>query len=153
MSPVPRFRIFAAMALAGLAAPLIATPADQVRTRVEGYKALGAAFKAVNDGLRAPAPPAAAMQNAARQIRDAATRQYTWYPAGSGPQSGVKTAAKPGIWAQAPRFRQLQDGFAGQSAALQRAVGTGDANAMRAAARSLGGSCKACHDEFRVPKD
>lgn len=152
MSSSPRFRAFASLVLAGLAAPLLAAPADQVRTRVDGYRELGAAFKAVNDGLRSPQPQTVLIQMSARQIRNAATQQYNWFPAGSGPQPGVKTAAKPEIWAQGARFRQLQDGFAAQAAAFQRAATGGDAAAMRAAARSLGGSCKACHDQFRVEK-
>ena len=151
MSVSPRFRIVAACALAGLAAPLLAAPADQIRTRVAGFRELGAAFKAVNDGLRAPQPQTMLIQISARQIRSAANQQYAWFPAGSGPQAGVKTAAKPEIWAQGARFKQLQDGFAAQAAAFQQAAGTGNVAAMRTAARSLGASCKACHDQFKVP--
>lgn len=153
MSLSPRFRLVAALALAGAAAPLLAAPADQARSRIEGYRELGAAFKAVNDGLRGPAPQTVLIQMSARQINNAARAQYNWFPAGSGPQPGVKTAAKPEIWAQGARFRQLQDGFAAQAAAFQRAAMSGNADAMRAGARSLGASCKACHDQFRVPKD
>lgn len=152
MSSSSRLRFLAPVLLAGLAAPLLAAPADQVRTRVDGYRELGAAFKAVNDGLRGPSPQTLLIQMSARQIRNAATQQYNWYPAGSGSQPGVKTAAKPEIWAQGARFRQLQDGFAAQATAFQRAAAGGDAAAMRTAARSLGGACKACHDQFRVEK-
>ncbi|MBW8753703.1 MAG: cytochrome c [Sphingomonadales bacterium] len=153
MSSSPRFRILASLALAGIAAPLLAAPADQVKTRVAGLRELGAAFKAVNDGLRSPTPQTILIQMSARQIRNAAQQQYNWFPVGSGPQPGVKTAAKAEIWSQPARFRQLQDGFAAQAAAFQTAAGSGNVDAIRAAARSLGGSCKACHDEFRVPKD
>jgi cytochrome c556 len=149
MSSSPRFRLLASLALAGIAAPLLAAPADQVRTRVEGLRELGAAFKAVNDGLRSPTPQTIMIQMSARQIRNAATAQYGWFPAGSGPQPGVKTAAKPEIWTQPARFRQLQDAFAAQATVFQRAAGGSDVNAIRAAARSLGQSCKACHDQFR----
>ena len=145
-----RLRALAALALAGLAAPLLAAPADQIRVRTTGYRDLGAAFKAINDGLRAPSPQPAVLRAAAQRIRNAATQQYNWYPAGSGPRPGLKTAAKPEIWTQGARFRQLQDGFAVQSAALERAVSTGNTAAIRTAARSLGGSCKACHDQFRA---
>lgn len=149
MSSSPRFRLLASLALAGIAAPLLAAPADQVRTRIEGLRELGAAFKAVNDGLRSPTPQTIMIQMSARQIRNAATAQYGWFPPGSGPQPGVKTAAKPEIWTQPARFRQLQDAFAAQATAFQRAAASNDVNAIRAAARSLGQSCKACHDQFR----
>lgn len=153
MSPSPRFRMLASLALAGIAAPLLAAPADQVRTRVEGLRELGAAFKAVNDGLRSPQPQTMLIQMSARQIRNASQAMYNWFPAGSGPQPGVKTAAKPEIWTQAAQFRQKQDAFAAQAEAFQRAAGSNDVAAIRAATRSLGETCKSCHDQFRVPKD
>lgn len=146
-------RVVAPLLLATVAAPLLGAPADQARTRIAGYQQLGASFKAVNDGLRAPSLPLPRIQAAARQIRAAAAQQYGWFPAGSGPRPGVKTAAKPEIWVQGARFRQLQDGFAAQATALQRAVDGGNVAAIRAAARSLGGSCKACHDQFRNEAD
>jgi cytochrome c556 len=141
------------LALAAIAAPLLAAPADQVRTRIEGLRELGAAFKAVNDGLRSSQPQTMLIQISARQIRNASSAIYNWFPAGSGPQPGVKTAAKPEIWTQAERFRQAQDAFAAQAAAFQRAAGSNDVDAIRAAARNLGGTCKSCHEQFRVPKD
>jgi cytochrome c556 len=149
MSSSPRFRLLASLALAGIAAPLLAAPADQVRTRVHGLHALGAAFKAVNDELRSPTPRTVPIQISARQIRSAATAMVHWFPAGSGPQPGVKTAAKPEIWTNAAHFRQLQDNFAAQAAAFQTAANGGDVDAIRAAAHNLGQACKACHQEFR----
>lgn len=137
------------LALAGAATPLLAAPADQIRARIEGYRGLGAAFKALNDGLRAPSPQPAALRAAAQRIRAAAGHQFNWFPVGSGPRPGMKTAAKPEIWTQGARFRQLQNGFAAQSSALERAVGGSDVRAMRSAARAVGASCKACHDQFR----
>lgn len=146
-------RLVAPILVVAVAAPLLAAPADQARTRIAGYRQLGASFKTVNDGLRAPSPPLAQIQAAARQIRAAAAQQYAWYPAGSGPRAGVKTAAKPEIWTQGARFRQLQDGFTAQATVLQHATDGGNPAAIRAAARSLGASCKACHDQFRIEAD
>ena len=152
-APCGRLRLAAALLLVAAGAPLIAAPANQIRERIAGYKQLGASFKTVNDSLRAPSPSVPQIQAAARQIRAAASRQYGWFPAGSGPRPGVKTAAKPEIWAQGARFRQLQDGFAAQAKAFQRAVDEGNSVAIRTAARSLGASCKACHDQFRAETD
>lgn len=153
MSSSRGFRILASLALAGIAAPLLAAPADQVRTRVEGLRELGASFKTVNDGLRSPEPQTVLIRMAARQIRNASTAMRGWFPAGSGPQPGVKTAAKPEIWTRAADFRRAQDAFAAQAAAFQTAANGGNVDAIRAASRSLGGTCKGCHDQFRVPKD
>ncbi|MFA7388300.1 MAG: cytochrome c [Thiohalobacteraceae bacterium] len=144
-----RTRILVPLVLAGIAAPLLAAPVDAVRTRMAGYRDLGAQFKALNDGLRASSPQPAALRTPAAKIRDAATRQYHWFPAGSGPRAGVKTAAKPEIWTQGARFRELQNTFATRATALERAVAGGNLATMRSATRSLGATCKGCHDQFR----
>jgi cytochrome c556 len=141
---------FALFAL--VSAPLLATPADSVRIRVAGFREMGAAFKAVNDGLRGSEVQTILIQQSARQIRNASQAQYQWFPAGSGPQPGLRTHAKPEIWAQAAAFRSAQDGLARQAEAFQRAAATGDATAIRNAARALGGACKSCHDRFREPQ-
>jgi cytochrome c556 len=147
-----RSRVIAALALAGLAAPLLAAPADQVRTRVDGLRELGASFKAVNDGLRSSSPQTMLIRISARQIHKASQEMYGWFPAGSGPQPGIKTAAKPEIWTNPAGFRRAQDAFAAQAAALQTAANSGNVDAIRTAARRLGGTCKSCHDQFRQPK-
>lgn len=152
MPSSPRFRVLALLALAGIAAPLLAAPADQVRTRVSGFRELGAAFKTVNDGLRTSEPQTVLIGMASRQIRNASIAMQDWFPVGSGPQPGVKTAAKPEIWAQADRFRQAQSAFAAQAVALQNAANSGNTAAIRATTRNLGASCQGCHDQFRVPK-
>lgn len=147
-----RSRILASLVLAGIAAPLLAAPADQVRTRIDGLRELGAAFKAVNDGLRSPTPQTMLIQISARQIRSAAQAMYGWFPAGSGPQPGIKTAAKPEIWTDPVGFRREQDAFAAQATAFQNAANSGNIGAIRTAAGNLGRTCKDCHDQFRQPK-
>lgn len=141
------------LAAVAMAMPLLAAPANEVATRVQGYKALGAAYKTVSDGLRRGSPDLAAMRAAARAIRASARQQYSWYPASSAPGKGVKTAAKPQIWANRAAFRAAQDKFAQRAEAFEKAAATGDVAAMRSASRLLGASCKGCHDEFRVEND
>jgi len=135
-----------------MAAPLLASSADDVRIRVSGLRELGAAFKAVNDGLRTSDPQTILIQQSARQIRNAASQMPGWFPRGSGPESGAKTAAKADIWAQPAKFKAVQDAFIAQAARLQTAANGGDAATMRAETAKLGLTCKNCHDSFRVPK-
>ena len=89
-----RIRVLAPLALAGLAAPLFAVPADQIRARIDGSRDLGAQFKAINDGLRSPSPQPAVLRASVQKIRSAATQQYNWFPAGSGPR--CRTPSAPG---------------------------------------------------------
>lgn len=141
----------AALALALLSAPVHAAPADDVKVRVTGLRELGAAFKTVKDGLSGSPPQTVLIQQAAKQIRNAARAQYGWFPAGSGPQAGLKTAARPDIWNQPQKFKAAQDGFAAAADGfLAKANASGDAAVLRAEMMKLGGACKSCHDSFRA---
>ena len=143
--------VAAAVAAATIATPLFAAPADTIRARVAGYRALGAAFKSANDALRSG--QTASIPNAARQIQAASRQQYSWFPRGSAAAPGVTSKAKPEIWAQGARFKAAQDAFAAQAVVFQRAAGSGNAALIRSEARKLGATCKGCHDSFRVESD
>jgi len=144
-----RSRILAALSLGLIGAPLLAAPSDVVRARIAGLRELGAAFKNANDALRGSEPQTIMIRQSAREIVSAARAQYQWFPAGTGPNPAWKTAARPEIWTQAARFRTAQDNFARAADAFQRAAMTGNADAMRSSARTLGATCKGCHDQFK----
>jgi cytochrome c556 len=148
-----RATVLASLGAFAIATPLLATPADQVKSRIASYRELGAAFKNVNDALRGPTPPVMILQISSRTIQNMARAQYTLFPAGTGAEAGVKTKAKPEIWSQAARFRAAQDAFAAQAGAFDRAVRSGNMDAVRAETRKLGGTCKGCHDQFRLADD
>jgi cytochrome c556 len=124
-----------------------------VKSRVASLRELGAAFKNVNDELKGGSPQIYIIQLSARQISSAARQQYGWFPAGSGPQPGVKTNAKREIWAQPAQFKAGQDAFAAQAAAFAKVAAGGDMNAIRAQAKQLGATCTACHHAYREDPD
>lgn len=137
-------------ATCALAVPLFAAPNNIVATRIAGFREVGAAFKNINDELRSSTPQTYVVQISARQIRDYARQHYGWFPAGSGPKPGVKTAARPEIWSQPAAFKAAQDGFARQANAFATAATSGDVAKMRAQAKALGQTCSACHRSFRI---
>ena len=152
------------IALTAAAAPLIAatapaarraaptvSPAEIVRTRIAGYREMGAAFKNVMDGLRGGDAQITMIQQGARTIKATSQAQVRWFPVGSGPAPGLKTLAKPEIWAKPAEFRAAQAGLVRAADALQAAATSGNADAIRGAARGLGAACKTCHDQFRTP--
>lgn len=144
-----RYFGFAALSAAMVATPLVAA-ADPIASRIASYRELGASLKNVNDELRSGTPQMLVIQLSARQIRDVARAQYGWFPAGSGPRAGVKTKARPEIWSQAVQFKAAQDAFATQANSFAAAAQSGDVERIRAAARSLGQACGACHRQFRA---
>lgn len=139
-----------ALFAAVLGAPLRAAPADMVKSRIAGYKDLGAAFKSVNDALKSGAPAPATLQNGARAINALARQQYGWFPAGTGAEAGVKTRAKPEIWSQAKQFKAAQDSFTAQAKILGDVVAGGDIAKIQAQAKALSQTCSVCHRAFRT---
>lgn len=134
-----------------LSAPALAGVVEQVKARTDALHQLGAAYKAVMDGTRAN--DMAKIRAASSQIGDASRAIYDWFPQGSGPQPGIKTAAKPDIWAQPAEFRKAEDAFSRQAESFQRVAASDDIDAIRKQALLLGATCKGCHDSFRVPSD
>ena len=132
-----------------LATQSLAAPADDVRIRVAGLREMGAAFKAVKDGLATSSPQTMLIQMSARQLVTSSRDQYKWFPVGSGPQPGLKTRAKSDIWADPAKFKQAQDALAAQAVTFQATAATGDVGAIRAQFAKLGQTCKSCHDDFR----
>jgi cytochrome c556 len=124
--------------------------ADVVKARQQGYKAQGAAFKTINDELKKGQPNIGAIRSSAKVIADTSTTQYRWFPHGSGPEAGVKTAAKPEIWSDAAGFAAAQKAFQAEAQKLSRAAATGDLRAIRPQAGATGKTCAGCHNKFRV---
>ncbi len=139
----------ALIALSMIAAAPAASPADQIATRVAGLRELGAAMKAVKDGIAPPEVQTILVQQAARQIVTAAGQMPGWFPADSGPAPGLKTGAKAEIWAQPEKFAAARDAFVAEASHFQAIAKAGDAVAIRAEVPKLGATCGGCHDTFR----
>jgi len=69
---------------------------------------------------------------------------------GFGPETnGVgKTDAKPVVWTDTAKFKDLSEKMQAEVVKLQAASRTGDPEALKAAYRSTSSACKACHDNF-----
>ncbi len=127
-------------------------PADLIKTRVAGMREVGAAMKAINDGLRSPEPQVILIQQSARQMKNSSVAAQGWFPAASAPAPGLKTSAKPEIWTQQAQFGTAMSNFVGEAAAFQTVANGGNIDAIKAEVRRLGGTCKGCHDNFKVPQ-
>lgn len=127
-----------------------ASPADLVKVRQQNYKQIGRSAKAIFDELKSPQPSMTAIQSNARNVAALAHQLPTWFPAGTGPEAGVKTAALPAIWQRKPEFSKAASDF--EAAARQLAVvsARGSITEVQAAAGTMGGTCKACHQSFRA---
>lgn len=140
------------LGLAGASATLaeINSATDIIKTRQQGLKELGAAVKLVRDQLQTGNPDADKIKAAAVNVRKAADAIATWFPQGSGPEAGVKTAAKPEIWSDAGGFTTATHNFVEQAGKFVQVANSGDATALAGGVKALGQTCGGCHDKFRV---
>ncbi len=60
-----------------------------------------------------------------------------------------KTRVKPELFQQPDRVKELMGNLVRESNELVKVAGTGDVAAIKAQFGKTGGTCKACHDEFR----
>jgi cytochrome c556 len=59
-----------------------------------------------------------------------------------------RTDAKPKLWDELPKFRDLADRMQSEALKLQAATRTGDLDAVTAAWNGVHRSCKSCHDAY-----
>ena len=124
-----------------------AADASIVEKRVHRFKQSGAAIQSVfkehlgNDDFAAIAEAATLMAGWADVMPD-------YFPAGS-----TSPGARDDIWADFDDFKSKAADNANAARDLQQLALAGtDKSAIAAAAKKLGGTCKACHQSYRIKK-
>ncbi|THD54274.1 cytochrome c [Phenylobacterium sp.] len=157
-----RRTLVAALAALGLAAgaalaadPALpagpASPAGQaLLARQAHFREQAAGFKAINDELKKDAPDKAVIAANATKIKGTAADLPTWFPKGSGPETGLKTAAKAEIWTDAEGFDKAAAQLQAETVKLEQLAMVGDLDAIKTQARAVGAACGACHAKYRA---
>ena len=73
----------------------------------------------------------------------------SWDAFAPGTDTGAPTKAKPEIWKEPAKFKQLADAAQAESLKLVAAAQAGDLAALRPAVGAMGKSCNNCHDDFQ----
>jgi cytochrome c556 len=129
------------------------TPAGKaIAQRHQNFKQLGGAFKAIFDEIKKGEPNRAVIADNAKKMNALASQEASWFPKGSGPESGLKTDAKGEIWSDPQGFAAAVQRLQQETGRLQLASTSGDMDALRQQVQATGGACKNCHDKFRVPE-
>jgi cytochrome c556 len=136
---------------AGYAVAQQQSPADIIKARQEHLKDLGGQMKAIGDQLKTGMPDKAIVTAAAQKIAAYAKELPSWFPAGTGPESGVKTAAKPEIWSEAADFKAAADKLPPEADKLVEVAASGDPAVIGGQLQATGKACGGCHKPFRVP--
>jgi cytochrome c556 len=129
------------------------SPAEVIKARHEKLHDLGTQAKAIGGQLKSGTLDRAIMTEAAKKIAASSRELPTWFPKGTGPESGVKTLAKPEIWTQPDEFKAAADKFPPEADKLVEIVATGDAKAIGAQLQATGKTCQGCHKPFRTPPE
>jgi cytochrome c556 len=143
----------AAVTLATAGVAFAALPKDKLlsimHARHEGMETIGKANKAINRELQGGSPNLAVVRSSAGQIAGLSRQASGWFPQGSGPELG-KTGAKPEIWQTPQDFEAKLRNFQAAALAFNSAAAGNDAGAIKARFADMGGTCKACHDKYRM---
>ncbi len=146
------------MKLATIAASLLCcavaayavSPTDTIAARQANFKQMGKGMKAISEQIKSPTPSLEAIKAGAAAIDEAAGKVGGYFPAGSGPQTGVKTEALPAIWQKNDEFKSDTAKLIKAAAAMRVAAGGGNVDQVKAQFASLGATCKECHENFRA---
>lgn len=139
-----------AMALGLAAALAAASPQQSIEARQKSFKAMGKAMKEAGDSLKTGTPDPAIMKASATLVAGNAGQIEKWFPVGTATGGAIKTAAKPDIWSDKAGFAKAAADFSIGAKAFDMAARGKDTAAMAKAMGALGGTCKGCHDKFRL---
>ena len=129
------------------------TVKQQIETRQKNLKELGAAMKTVGDQMKSGAPSLDEIRPAVQTIKTHAAEIGTWFPAGTGPESGIKTEALPKIWEDQAGFQAAAQKLSDEANKLSDVATGDDLAAIGAQVGATGGACKNCHDNYRQKKE
>jgi cytochrome c556 len=142
----------AVLAVAGVvtalpAAAQFAKPEDAVKYRKAAFTVMAAHFSRVGAMANGRVPFDAAAAQANMEVANTMAKlPFTAF----GPGTDVgETRAKPNIWSDNAKFTAAANKMVEEMGKLNAAAKTGNLDQIKAAFGPVGGSCKACHDDFR----
>ena len=150
-------RLLLAAALAGglftalPAAAQFQKPEDAIKYRQSVFTVMGTHFgriAAMAQG-KVPFDAKVAADNAAI-VSEMSKLPFHAFVEGS--DKGAPTRAKADVWKESPKFKAAAEKMQGEVAKLETAAKGGNLDAIKAAVGAVGGSCKACHDDFRAER-
>lgn len=72
-----------------------------------------------------------------------------WAAFGPGTDKVASSKARPEIWTEPAKFKAAADKMQAEMTKFSAAAQTGSLDNIKAALGGVGGTCKACHDDFR----
>jgi cytochrome c556 len=123
------------------------TPTEIIAARKAGYKHVGDLFGGMKKGIDAGAD-VAPFAPQAKEIADWARKVPSLFPPGT--ETGGETHALPAIWTNKADFDAKAGDLATAADKLSVVAASGDKAAFEAQWKATGGTCGACHREYRA---
>jgi len=121
-------------------------PPGPIKDRHDLMEKVGDAAKAIGAANKAGKPADAVAP--AESIAAALQKAPSLFPPGS---ESKLSRAKPNVWTEKAKFDELA--LKGHDAALALAAAAKAGGELKAPSSAMFQTCKACHDQFRVPKE
>jgi len=137
-----------ALTLALPASAQFAKPEDAIKYRKNALFVMQQNFSRVA-GMAAGKIPFDAKVAAESAVTAEFVAKLPWAGFGPGTDKG-ETKAKPEIWSDKAKFDDYAGKMQAEMAKLAVAAKSGNLDAIKTAVNSTGGTCKACHDDFRA---
>jgi cytochrome c556 len=129
--------------------PPIEKPADAIAYRQSVYRMIRWNFVPLGEMVRGKRTwDAGEFRRRAARVAWLAQQLEEGYPSGS--DHGAITDAKSEVWQNWPDFSSKLADLRRASRALAEVAAQGDRAAMESGFAELGGTCKACHDEYKA---
>lgn len=126
-------------------------PEEAIKTRQAGYDYMAWSMGKIKANLEGQYNKAAVIQAANTINAIAHSGMGALYIPGSEKDvGGVKTAVKPEMFTQHEAVAQKAQALATEAEAMAQVASTGDQAAVKAQFGKLGGTCKSCHDDFKM---
>lgn len=139
---------FGAASLSMTAAAQFAKPEDAVKYRKAAFTVTATHFGRLGAMAQGKAPFDAKIAAENAEIV-ANMAKLPWHAFGEGTET-ADTKAKPEVWKQNAKFKELADKLQAESVKLVAATKTGKEDAFKAAFTATAGTCKSCHDDFKA---
>lgn len=119
-------------------------PAGPIRDRHELMEGIGKNAKIIGDALKSG--DHSKVEEGAGKIQTSASKIAALFPPGS---TDPKSRAKPEIWTNWKKFEETAKQLEANAGVLQDTARSG--GDIKEAANKMFGTCKSCHQDFRVP--
>lgn len=140
-----------ALGAASLSVPAFAQFAkaeDAIKYRQGAFTVLASHFGRLGAMAQGKVPFNAASAAADADVL-AVVAKLPWHAFGPGTDAGASTGARPEIWKEEAKFKNLSEKLEAETVKLVAAAKTGNLDNLKAAFGPAAQTCKACHDDFR----